>query len=116
MDLVKANLYKEEGTFCYELHENASFSKDKFFELFYYIRSQNLAIEEEERKKVSLEIWELAFSIQQMLTVHCNELDAFKVSGLNNDNIASLGNVLMYLANSFSYNKPIDPNLVIESW
>ncbi len=117
MDQIAKNLHNQAESFYYSINEGY-FDNDKFKKLTNSIYSLNSrSINRLARLEKSIELWELGFSIQRLLTNHFDKKDAFKISNLNDKQICQLSQVIYYLCNWFSYNKKMEKKyLDLDSW
>ena len=117
MDLIEENLYKKENTFFYNLNEEQKFEEPKFYELMVFIKHLSDKISDTDRPLKANQIWELCFHIQRELTYHCNKSDLVEIKPITESEIASIGNIMFYVANFFTYKKEIEINFIpLDNW
>lgn len=107
--ILKENLRLKEGTFYYELRERNNFDVGLYNHFVYsLIKSFDLLKDEDERRKCSLEMWELFFLISKDFIWHQNKSDIYKIRGVNEEMISEVMNNLYEIGNFISWKKELD--------
>ena len=118
MDLIRQNLHKYQKTFFEKLYEDGFFDNNKFDELTEFIIDlSNTDLSKEDQLNKAVEIWELGFSIQQLITNHYDKNDTYKITNLIDDKLRQLTQIVYYFCNWFTYNKPLEKDcLTFGKW
>jgi hypothetical protein len=115
MDLINENLISKEGSFYEKLAEEGHFDFDEFSKLVFYISEiNNSMLNEEQRLKISLNLWRLFFWIQKIIGHNFHENDVYKIENLTMDQQVELSNSLGYICNSLLENCDLDVDYILE--
>ena len=116
--IIKDNLDKAEGSFHYLLCENQIFDSIKFDSLIREVYHLNkIQIPQTKRLEIAVQLWELGFLIEKLISSHYNPSDLYKISNPDDEQIRKSSNYLYFICNFFTYNKMIEEaDLNIENW
>ncbi len=107
-----------ENGFLGSLYDDGNFNKDKFHDYCKAIYDlSKIEIQDSERLKIAVKIWEVSFLIERFIGRHYNQYDFFEMRNVSDDDIEQISEIIYYTANWFSYNKPIEERLTkIGGW
>jgi hypothetical protein len=117
MDLITNNLHNLPGTFYNALYEGL-FDDIKFKDFTHSIlKLHSRDLSQIDRLKISIELWEIGFYIQRLLSNHYDKHDTYKIANMSNDQLRQLSQLIYYICNWFSYNKPMEVELLeLKKW
>jgi hypothetical protein len=117
MDIIRNNLENHPNSFYYSLNEG-DFDSIKFKDLtnsICILDSEDLS--QLDRLLKSIELWDLGFSIEKLISCHFDKNDVYKISNLSDTQVRQLSQVIYYFCNWFSYNKKIEKDLLeMDKW
>lgn len=117
INYLKSFLDGQEG-FFYELNENGVFDKEEFHAYTNTVYDLSLInLSEKEKYLSAILIWEISLKLERLLSYIKDSDDFFQISNLESEEFIQISEILIYTANWFSYNKPMEKkNLIIGSW
>jgi hypothetical protein len=112
--LILKNLEKVDHTFYSRLYGEGIFDVQLYNEFAIAVVAENKQdISPEQRSKVALHLWELAWNIQSTLLHHFNTQDAFNISNAADIALNEFIEKLYYICNWFTYSKSMDIEFVL---
>ena len=101
-----------------DLSNNGKFNFDQFYaytQAIYGASTSNLSMQD--RYIGAVTIWEINYKILLEISNHLNDDVYAKIDNVSQEQASAILDVLYYVANWFSYQKDIDPDLLtLEAW
>ncbi len=107
-----------DSVFFSDLKDNRYFDKElfqKYLMCVYTLSEENLTIND--KYHIAILIWEIAFIINSIIGEHFSGDGSMKIINLDNDEALGIENLVYYVANWFSYGKPLQLEMLeIAKW